>query len=1471
MGRICDYLSGKTIFLTGATGFLGQPLVEKILWAAPEIRRIYVLIRPKNLSPRHTQTAQQRIQKELFQSSAFDRLFSRHGEGIEEFLSDKLIAVSGDISQDQLGLDEENQSLLRREVDIVINSAAVVSFDAPLDEALELNVFGARRLAQFANSCPRAILLHVSTAYVCGTTDQPTPETLYHAATDDTADFPDRAFRDTRAEIEEIQSRIRKVVEASQSEEIDRQLKKTILDRSRKGRRPRRSRRQDIIDKLRRQWRREKLTEEGMHWARERGWNDTYTYTKALGERLVVAEREGRPTAIVRPSVIESSLSEPSPGWLDGLRMADPLIAAIGKGRLRSLPLNPDVVLDLVPVDMVVNATLATIPEVATKGGLRIYQVATGTRNPILLGTLYDLIYEYFVRNPMLDRAGKPIRIKRLKYRTPAQFRLQHKLRKVPLESAERTLDRLTVSNKAQKIRRRISATRVANDKLYYYGEIYEPYLNLNCRFQVDRTLKLLESLDEQEQQLFNFDLSRLNWRHYIQNVHIPGVKKYILKVEGAGTLEVMNRSEGERLETQTIPHLLERAALRVPEKMAFQIKREGVWEHLTYGELLQKVREVGRRFQAYGFKKGDRVVLYSENQPEWGIAYLGACQAGLVIVPIDSQTWNEEAWSVARFTQARAFLLSNACAKRLLRSGGEENETAESPTVLLNVNDACRPFRMDNLPASTTVEEKLPSDDKVVIEPDDPVSIIFTTSTAVDPRGAVHTHRNFITNLLGVHHYLPIFESDQLLNVLPLYHALAFTCGFLMPIYGGAGVSFSHSLKPRVLLETMRETGTTCLLGVPTLFQLIRDDVDRRVLKTSKSKVKSNLVATSKQFSRSVERRFGANIGRALFSRIHQEFGGRIRVVVSGGSALSEEIYDDYLAIGIPIYEGYGLTETAPVLTVSPLNRSRAGSAGKALPGIEIRLSNTDGEGIGEIIARTPSLMRGYYNNESATEKVIQGDWFYTGDLGWVDADGYVYITGRTKDVIVTGAGKNVYPIDLEATYQKLPEVKEICVLGIKSGLTEEVHSLIVPDTAIVQAPDEASIKKAVQKSVHQLARQLPSYNRLQAIHISKEPLPRDQTGVLDRALIREKILNLVAGRVDRTAPSAKRGKGTPDRVLIVDELSRMTGVAVDEIEDDSDLYSDLGMDSLMAIEFLLFLDQRFNAGIPDTEASQIHTVGQILSQIEKRRTVAEDQPPRAPKSQISSANPFTDRSPLDRFLMGVTISSLKTFYDRYLDLELHNLDVIPHGQPYILAANHSSHLDFGAILSALKSVNGSSEAKRLHTLGARDYFFDTQVKSWFWSSFLNVVPIEREETSLAGLRMVRRILLSGEPILIFPEGTRSRTGELQSFKPGLGLIAIEMNVPVIPVYIEGTYDSMPPGKALPRRRPVRVHFGDPILAEFYHGQTKTRPKDEVYRQLVSDVQDAVVKLIHDAETERAPQESGPPGSSASAQKSRR
>ena len=345
-----------------------------------------------------------------------------------------------------------------------------------------------------------------------------------------------------------------------------------------------------------------------------------------------------------------------------------------------------------------------------------------------------------------------------------------------------------------------------------------------------------------------------------------------------------------------------------------------------------------------------------------------------------------------------------------------------------------------------------------------------------------------------------------------------------------------------------------------------------------------------------------------------------------------------------MPIYEGYGLTETAPVLTANPLKRGRKGSAGKPLPGVELSIFHPDRNGVGEIIAKTPGLMRGYYKNSAATEKAVRHGWLHTGDAGRFDADGYVYITGRFKDVIVTGAGKNVYPVDLEAIYQGVEGVEEICVLGVKNGLTEDVHGVVsVGDMGLAGAPI-TSAGKQIQRRIQQLARELPGYQRLQHIHIQREPLSRSPDGMVSRKQVRRRLMEKLSA-----PPGAKLARGIPGRANeqnLFQELERLSGVSMAEIGSDSNLYSDLGLDSLKAIELLLFVEHAYAISIPDEAAPALETAGQVWDEIRKQ---SEQELLGGPTRRRQSTSSIEGRSGGSRLLRGLTCATLRVFYKRY------------------------------------------------------------------------------------------------------------------------------------------------------------------------------------------------------------------------------
>ncbi len=1452
--QIREFLRGKSILITGATGFLGKPLVEKILHDVPDIEQIYLLIRPKAKSNGEVITAADRLRSELLTSDVFDRL-RKSRDDCDEFMESKLTAIGGDVSLEGLDIVPEEYEHLCRNVEVLINSAAVVVFDERLDFAAQLNALGPSRLLNFAKKCEKnPVFIHVSTAYVNGQRLGDVNEILFtpgrsiaHEQIGDAA--PEFVLE---KEVEFALARGREVEEEARQPEMFERFHKAALKELGPSYRPGSAKVKAQTEHERNRFVREKLVKMGMERSRLHGWHDTYTFTKAMGEQFLIRDRGDIRVAIVRPSIIESSYSEPSPGWIDGFRMADPLIAAYGKGRLKDFPGNPDGVLDIVPADCVVNALLASIPLAAESDEVQLFHVATGGQNPVKLKDVVRNIREYFTANPFRKKSGEPIPLKDWSYPSRAQFELSNRLKvQYPLAIASWFTRNVPGLKKHHK---RVSIAKTSAERLTYYADLYGPYVEYGCRFGTDNTKALFEGLSDEERDIFNFDVCRIDWDKYVQVIHVPGLKRHVLKMETvdeesppdkhADTPRALE-SASESLEggIGTIQDLYIHSAVRFKAKTASQIKRDDEWVKYSYEDLRAHARQIRTSLARQGLAKGDRILLLAENQPEWGIAYLGAVSLGMVVVPLDRQTPGAEVMRVAAFVETKHLLTSTKSFESLRKQVGEDI----SDLCPLSINNFALPLDAD--PASGMPYKEEEVEPRVEVKPEDLASIIFTSGTTVEPKGVMLTHGNFIANVKGTAEVLAPYETDQFLSVLPMNHALEFTCGFLMPIFGGSTVSFVTALKSNVILGTMRETGTTCMLGVPRLFKLFHDGIKKEIKKAGA--ITSGVVGALKTVSHASHAVTGVNSGRKLFAKVHENFGGKIRVFVSGGAALDPEIFEDFQTMGFPICEGYGLTETAPVLTVNPLEQTKSGAVGPPLPNVEIRLENQDATGVGEIVSRGPTIMDGYYKNEEATNSVLKDGWFHTGDLGRLDDDGYLFITGRVKDLIVTPAGKNVYPDEVEMLYRDLPGMKEMTVLGVKAskGLGEQVHMVVVTEEDSEE--QRASLNQAVQK----LSRDIPSYQRVQKVHFWTEDLPRTPTLKVKRNQVRQSVIEGDAPRKETAASAAaaqvEEGSLETEVSKVLAEVAR---IPASDIKDDHDIQYDLGLDSLEKVDFLVRSEKRWGVKLPESLATRLHRVRDAVAIIDEAVTNAhvqgEPESAEAAAADWSSILEKGELEPQDLAAIAgrngfngparaLLHGGLRTFCKAWLSVESEGTEHLPKSGSYIIAANHSSHLDTPSILASIPGLR-----ERIRILGARDYFFNTRLKSWFFRNYMNVLPFDRKENFLEGLRVARACLENDYVLLIFPEGSRSPNGEVQPFKVGLGIIAHELQVPIVPVRIQGTYQSLPKGGRFPRMHPVKVSFGEAITPQGEDVLEERPNQFPLYQQIVDEVRDRIVEL---------------------------
>ncbi len=529
----------------------------------------------------------------------------------------------------------------------------------------------------------------------------------------------------------------------------------------------------------------------------------------------------------------------------------------------------------------------------------------------------------------------------------------------------------------------------------------------------------------------------------------------------------------------------------------AFQIKREETYQQFSFNQVERMVTSLFKCFERIGIEKGDRIAVLSENRPEWSISYLAITSYGAIVVPLDALLTADEHLNLLKDSGSKAIFLSQRFIEDI------EKRLPRVPDLKVIILMDSLEDREGVISFKKAVKGERGEGKGISIE--DVASIVYTSGTTGVPKGVMLTHKNIMSNVISTCTLFDLSPSDNFLSVLPLHHTFETTAGFLGPFYMGAKITYAESLKSYNLIKNMQETGVTIMCGVPLLYSLFYEGIWREV--EEKGKVAHTAFKILFSISKLIKLIFKINLGRILFSMIHKKLGGRIRFWVSGGAAINPDIIKGFEVFGITILQGYGLTESAPILTCCTLANNRIGSVGQPIPGVEIKVSN------GEIIAKGPNIMKGYYKRPEATVEVIKNGWLYTGDVGYIDKDGYVFITGRIKDIIVTPSGVNVYPDEIEFVLNKIHAIKESCVLGSKTAIgirkgLEEVMAIILPNFEYLETQgikDDEKIKSAVEAEIKKLNEKLPPYKRIATFKIRKEEFPKTSTRKIKRYVVRK------------------------------------------------------------------------------------------------------------------------------------------------------------------------------------------------------------------------------------------------------------------------------------------------------------------------------------------------------------------------------
>jgi long-chain acyl-CoA synthetase len=870
-----------------------------------------------------------------------------------------------------------------------------------------------------------------------------------------------------------------------------------------------------------------------------------------------------------------------------------------------------------------------------------------------------------------------------------------------------------------------------------------------------------------------------------------------------------------------TLASLVDQMAERHEHALAFgRLEEDGI-ARTTFLDVRARSNATAARLAAIGVRKGDRVVISGHNHPDWPLAFFGIVRAGATAVPVDPALDAKQLANVVRESEAKVVLwdekVKATCEKEV---GNIENLWTR---VLSEI---------------TLADPSLPPRPDVDVDDADIASLIYTSGTTGKPKGVMLTHANFTSLVAALAPLFPLGTGDRVLSVLPLHHTFEFTCGMILPFSRGSRVVYLDELKGDRVSAALKEARVTAMVGVPAVWQLL----ERRILSqvSAKGPIVEKAFELAADLNRQLSKGTGIDLGRVLFGPVHEALGGNIRYLISGGAALPPETQKLFAGLGFKLTEGYGLTEAAPVLTVAKPG-SPAGQVGKPIPGVTIRIDAPDEHGVGEVLARGPNVMAGY--TDPAETKLVKTDdgWLHTGDLGKLDRSGRLVLVGRVKDVIVTSTGENVYPDDIERMLGQVAHIKELAIVGVtgRSG-GERVGCIAVPEDD--DGVDRTTRLDRAQSSLRAAVGKLPYVRQPTIIHLFDAPLPRTATRKVKRNEARamlERLIQATARSEDGDAPSS------PVRVA----LAAVKGKKVSEIHGDMTIGDDLGFDSLALTELLVALEAKY--GTIEPKALQAcRTVADVENLVGTERASLRPHQLQRSRYAIEGREDSSDRAsgktpivlpePVQEQGKRLIGKIQDLFYGDLMRSNVVGRAFIPHNRNTIVVANHVSHLDMGFVRHSLGKYG-----EDIVTLAAQDYFFEKNtLQRAFFENLTNLKAVDRKGGLRASERQAGEILSRGKTMLIFPEGTRSMTGELQEFKPLLGHLAMTYGVDILPLYLSGTREAMPKGGKIPLSRTLEARIGPPITVTDMKRLTKGLSAGDASREIAKLAHRAVVAL---------------------------
>jgi long-chain acyl-CoA synthetase len=1394
---VARVLEGSRLLVLGGTGFLGKVFWLMLLDRYPGVGKIYLLVRGKS------QSSEERFWSSVATSDALQPLRERHGDRFESFLREKIVPIDGDVGRPLCGLDPALVRELKGTIDAVVNVAGVVDFNPSLDDALDANAFGAQNLVALARALGDAPLYHTSTCYVAGRRRGPIKELdpreyPFPRCEELGRDLwdPDREIAECLDLIAQAKSRCE---DAFRQSEFAEEARKNLARRGEPSEGPAYL---DELSKVKRRFISDRLIEAGIDRATHWGWPNIYTYTKSIGEQVIA--RSGLPFAIGRPACCETTVRFPFAGWNEGISTSVPMIFLNIQGHvLQPLREKP---LDFIPTDMVTAGMILSLAELLEGTQKPVYQYAASDTNPcsaVRFGELTGLYKrKYYQRrgkgNPLLNMVQS--RIEMVGVAMPDFERFSSPMLSRLAAGAASTLGGVPALKPAANA---LSSLRAQEEKITNIMRLYSPFTTeQNGPFDCANTRAAFARLSDEDRDKLWWAPEAMDWADYMMKVHMPGLEKWIFP-----ELEKRFKKPVKALRShETLVTLLDQMAKRHDLLPALQRFEEDGFSRVTYREFRLRVRALAARLADAGIQKGDRVILTGKNDPSWAVAYFAILTAGGTVVPVDAGLEPELTANVVLESGARI-----AFSDRQL------------PLLPVDVWDLHQSF--ESVAGADEDARTFPA-----VLPEDVASLIYTSGTTGKPKGVMLTHANFTALIASLAPIFPLSTGDRVLSVLPLHHTFEFTCGLLLPLSRGAKIAYLDELSAERLSAGLKAGRITAMVGVPALWQML----ERKIL--AQVHARGPLAETAFEWATELNRRLGKAVGvdagRLLFGPVHQALGGNIKWLISGGAALPKETHELFAGLGLRLTEGYGLTEAAPVLTVSKASpNTPAGQVGAPIPGVQIRIQNPDDHGVGEVLARGPNVMAGYTDRE-ATSRVIDADgWLHTGDLGKLDKHGRLEIVGRLKEVIVTPTGENVYPDDVERKLGPISYIAELSVVGAESKGSERVACLAVP-MQDDEAPRSVRMDRAMQALRERIAT-LPYGQQPTIVHLYDAPLPRTATRKIKRGDVQAILRRMITASTPADEATAAAG---PVRQAIV----AVSGRSIAQVTAHATLQADLGFDSLMLTELLEALESRGEAIDPvalqacRTVADVEKLVGELpaagasprrgltIKKIERTEEVPITLPPAVQDSAKAVIGKFQD-----------------VFYGQVMRPKVSGRAFIPHNRNTIVVANHGSHLDMGFVRHALGKYG-----EDIISLAAQDYFFEGGLKRTFFENFTNLQAFDRRGGLRQSLRQAAEVLERGKTVLLFPEGTRSTTGEVGEFKPFVGYLALTHGIDILPIYLGGTFEAMKKGVFVPTRRQITARIGIPLCVSDMRKTTTGMTAQDAAREVARIARRAVLAL---------------------------